>query len=768
MTNRISRFFSSVGRQAPEIDSSSGHSQLKQLESTYDSIWRGYKNLFRDSRNYPKAVEDFLDLVKRQTFSYTQFCDAKAGLAQLEDYSSQSRKLRSRLNRLIYKTRQFAKTAEIELPLIKHDAQALLGEIRSIEVSVSDLAKEHEILVSKLTKAIRSSATLAQNFLGDEQFKAGFVEAAIENYTFVLFCFEAVESERVYAARKILALSLIEDRGGLAEIARPYFSAHANRMQLKAADVAPYVASSLAGRCAPGFFQTHEAIGLAKSAKSVDALMAVSTLLRAITGIGVASARTLQSNWICAALAQNQLEAVTFGDRNAQTQLDGIAAQIPEDSYISGVELVSVIMPARNSQTWIETAMRSVLNQTWRSIELIVVDDASDDQTLEVVQRVAQTDSRVVVISSEEQRGAYGARNLALEVARGDFITVHDADDWSHPRKIEIQAKSLLANPMQMANLTQSARVRDEDMSFHNYLGREILRQNSSSLMARREVFETLGFWDEVMFGADSEFHHRVLAAYGSECAPVLDAGVLSFTRYHSESLTGGGIGGMALGVTGAREQYALNFAQWHAQNAYNPELLRMERAAQTRPFEVPNESSSALSERHMAEVLVAGDFSEDGLMWQFARDLLASSLPVGSITVRHEPRVEDPGSIMAWPATVAIDRVQPLDRRVPAKAKLLVISAEQVIRQSVSSSPIEADFVLLVGEQIPEASNPGRFVVDMSSGPNVVGPLPLSDSIAQFEVLARELFSRKSVDSLKALRAPSKRAPRVKNTRKP
>jgi hypothetical protein len=223
----------------------------------------------------------------------------------------------------------------------------------------------------------------------------------------------------------------------------------------------------------------------------------------------------------------------------------------------------------------------------------------------------------------------------------------------------------------------------------------------------------------------------------------------------------------MALGITGAREQYALNFGEWHAQNAHNPELLRLERATKDRPFDVPNESSSALSERRMAEILVVGDLSVEGLMWQFVRGALASSLPVGSITVRHEPRVEDPGSIIAWPATVAIDRVEPLDRRAPARAKLLVIAAEQIFMKSISSSPLEADFVLLVGEEIPEAANADRFVIDMNSGPNVLGPFPVSDSVAQFEVLVEELFSNKSVDSPKALRAPSKRAPRTKNPRK-
>ena len=77
--------------------------------------------------------------------------------------------------------------------------------------------------------------------------------------------------------------------------------------------------------------------------------------------------------------------------------------------------LVSVVMPAYNCQLYIESAVRSVMNQSCRDWELIVVDDLSNDSTSELVQKLSETDDRIRLVENEINMGAAESRNRGLE-----------------------------------------------------------------------------------------------------------------------------------------------------------------------------------------------------------------------------------------------------------------------------------------------------------------------------------------------------------------
>ncbi|GAB4141391.1 MAG: hypothetical protein Fur0046_17350 [Cyanobacteria bacterium J069] len=96
---------------------------------------------------------------------------------------------------------------------------------------------------------------------------------------------------------------------------------------------------------------------------------------------------------------------------------------------------VSVIIPAYNTEAYIARAIASVLNQTLRNVEVIVVDDASTDHTAKVAQQFQ--DERVRVFVNPRNLGAAGARNRALKAARGNWIAVLDSDDWYAPERLE-------------------------------------------------------------------------------------------------------------------------------------------------------------------------------------------------------------------------------------------------------------------------------------------------------------------------------------------
>lgn len=98
--------------------------------------------------------------------------------------------------------------------------------------------------------------------------------------------------------------------------------------------------------------------------------------------------------------------------------------------------VVSVVMANHNGARHIESAMRSVLAQTVGQLELIVVDDASTDDSLAIVRRVAASDRRVMLLVEPQNLGPGAARNRALEAARGQWIAIVDSDDLLEPDRL--------------------------------------------------------------------------------------------------------------------------------------------------------------------------------------------------------------------------------------------------------------------------------------------------------------------------------------------
>ncbi|NBB81565.1 MAG: glycosyltransferase [Verrucomicrobia bacterium] len=103
------------------------------------------------------------------------------------------------------------------------------------------------------------------------------------------------------------------------------------------------------------------------------------------------------------------------------------------------VPTVSVIMPAFNAQPTLQASAESVLAQSFRSLELIIVDDASLDETRDVANQLLENDDRVVFRRHVENQGAAVARNSALALAKGRYIAFLDADDLWLPEKVTRQ-----------------------------------------------------------------------------------------------------------------------------------------------------------------------------------------------------------------------------------------------------------------------------------------------------------------------------------------
>ncbi|SDU25614.1 Glycosyl transferase family 2 [Pseudomonas pohangensis] len=272
----------------------------------------------------------------------------------------------------------------------------------------------------------------------------------------------------------------------------------------------------------------------------------------------------------------NQLNGYLAEFNAAPIRLDGKGnifdrlASDPLPPVMDG-PLISIIMPVWNSERTVRRAAESILNQTWRNLELLIVDDCSADGTWSVLLDLAAIDCRVKIFRNKVNVGPYVSKNIALMQAAGDWITGHDADDWALPQRLENHYNAMMAaNPRPRASITEMARldlqgrfVRVGEKAKFSRDG--VTRKSSVSLLCERSFFQSeLGSWDCVRFGADSETIDRAERLLGSEFCEFRQIGMLCLE--HEDSLTGHPELGVSpeSGVSKPRAEYAASWRAWH------------------------------------------------------------------------------------------------------------------------------------------------------------------------------------------------------------
>jgi len=108
---------------------------------------------------------------------------------------------------------------------------------------------------------------------------------------------------------------------------------------------------------------------------------------------------------------------------------------------------ISVLMPAYNAEKYIAEAIESILNQTLKDFEFIIVDDCSTDGTLKIIEKYASKDSRIKIIHNTTNLYISKAINAAIEIAKAEIMARMDADDIAMPTRLEKQYKLLMNNP---------------------------------------------------------------------------------------------------------------------------------------------------------------------------------------------------------------------------------------------------------------------------------------------------------------------------------
>ncbi|MGP5041056.1 glycosyltransferase family 2 protein [Psychrobacter celer] len=208
----------------------------------------------------------------------------------------------------------------------------------------------------------------------------------------------------------------------------------------------------------------------------------------------------------------------------------------------SNAHKVSILTTVYNAQQFIASTLTSLLNQSWSNLEVVLIDDASTDNSLAIAEKMAEKDKRLKILKQPANQGTYIAKTKGLEYAKGEFIICHDSDDWAHPLKIEQQVMPLLLDSCLQGTTSDWIKV-DENGKYYTRVVYPYTRKNPSSLMFRRRAIEKLtiganyqSLWQPVRTGADSELYERFKLIFGQNASYHVKK-PLTLGAHHSSSL---------------------------------------------------------------------------------------------------------------------------------------------------------------------------------------------------------------------------------------
>ena len=132
-------------------------------------------------------------------------------------------------------------------------------------------------------------------------------------------------------------------------------------------------------------------------------------------------------------------------------------------------ELVSIITPMYNAERFIANTIKSVLGQSYKKWEMIIIDDGSNDMSLDIVKNYSKKDNRIKVHSLKKNKGAGKARNIGIDMSRGRYIAFLDSDDLWYSFKLEKQLKFMMKNQY-MFSFTSFDRINEDGIIINNKL----------------------------------------------------------------------------------------------------------------------------------------------------------------------------------------------------------------------------------------------------------------------------------------------------------
>ena len=210
-------------------------------------------------------------------------------------------------------------------------------------------------------------------------------------------------------------------------------------------------------------------------------------------------------------------DSIPFSEINSETSFKNNSEASSETNLANSAPLLSVIMPVYNVQKYIQEAVDSVLAQTFKDFELLIIDDESPDQSIAYVE--ANYDDPRIIILRQENRGLAGARNTGIRHARGRYVAFLDSDDFWQKDKLELHVSDFKANPNCGVSFSASMFVDEQSQPLgrlqtpikkYGYSPRDVFCRNpignGSAPVIRKSVLEQIAFIGTNKHGAQVDY----------------------------------------------------------------------------------------------------------------------------------------------------------------------------------------------------------------------------------------------------------------------
>lgn len=423
---------------------------------------------------------------------------------------------------------------------------------------------------------------------------------------------------------------------------------------------------------------------LDRSPRSVHLQLAMANTFARATGPSSGDDDDARLEWLNRSFERHGFARIVRADPSRRLGIENLRAE-PATCSIPPSEQpkVTVLIPAYAAEATLHVALDGLLAQTWANLEIIVVDDCSPDGTFDVAEAYAARDSRVIALRQPQNAGAYPARNEGLRRASGTYLTVHDADDWSHPQKIETQVRHLIEHPESAGNVSYWVRCSEHlyfRCSYFQGEGRptaKFVDLNTSSLMFRTEYVRSLGGWDEVRAAADTELRLRIEGAHSKKSISRLFPSLpMSFSLEMASSLTKSSKTHFHTVSYGVRRDYRTAAKFWHSTQKGGVPCLPP--AGESRAFPAPTILLPKAKGPVELDVLFIMDFAMQGGAYASTMSYLHAALRLGK-------RV----GVFQW-------RRYELDVTLPPRGEVLRLAHEGQITVISPDERVSADLVLV------------------------------------------------------------------------
>lgn len=242
------------------------------------------------------------------------------------------------------------------------------------------------------------------------------------------------------------------------------------------------------------------------------------------------------------------------------------------------MELVSVVIPNYNNEKYLKQCVESVLAQSYKNIECIVVDDGSEDNSVELLSNL--NDKRLIVLK-KANGGLSSARNEGLKIAKGEYIAFLDSDDFWSRQKLENQMKVFVSkNPdlvFSNRNLVKKDSIiayewKSKELSLIDFINENPICGSSSSVLMKRSVYLKTGYFDlNLRSHEDIDYWYRA-ASHGFVFKGIENNDV--YIRIHEGNMSSNNLKMFYSGIQFLDKALADFFAKKHYLNFKNKQIV--------------------------------------------------------------------------------------------------------------------------------------------------------------------------------------------------